>query len=120
MANPNIVNVTTILGKTAGTVATASAAALISNSADSGKIYKVNTLYVANTSTTTAYNISVEVFKGGATAYRIANAVSVPVGGSVVVIGKDSSLYLEENDSLRVFASTANFLNVVASWEEIN
>jgi hypothetical protein len=120
MANPNIVNVTTIYGKTAGTVATASAAALVTNSAASGKIYKVNTLYVSNTSTTTGYDITVDIFKGGATSYKIANAVTVPVGSSIVVVGKDTSIYLEENDSLRVLASTAGFLNVVASWEEIN
>lgn len=120
MANPNIVNVTTIYGKVTGALAGTSESAIITNSAASGKIYKVNSLYVANTSSTTSYNITVDLYKGGTTSYKIANTVAVPTGSTLVVIGKDSSIYLEEGDSVRVSASAANFLNVVASWEEIN
>ncbi len=120
MANPNIVNVTTIYGKVTGALAGTSESAIVTNSAASGKIYKVNTLYAANTSTTTTYSVTIDLYKNGTTSYKIASGVSVPVGGSIIVVGKDSSIYLEEGDSVRVSASAANFINVVASWEEIN
>lgn len=120
MANPNIVNVTTIQGKVSGSLATTSLTGVVSNSAASGKVYKINSMYVANTSTNTNYTITVDVYKGGTTSYKIANEVTIPVGSSIIAIGKDSSIYLEEGDSIRVAASAANFLNVITSWEEIS
>lgn len=120
MANPNIVNVTSIYGKVAGAVAGTSAANIVANSAGSNKIYKINTVTVSNINTTTAYSITIDLYKSGTTSYKIANEVAVPVGGSVIAISKDSSVYLEEGDSLRALASGASALNVVVSWEEIS
>ena len=48
MAAPNIVNVATITGKTVGLAVTTSATAIVANSAASGKVFKVNALYVSN------------------------------------------------------------------------
>jgi hypothetical protein len=41
MANPNIVNVTDIRGKTAIALVTSTAAAIVSNGAGSNKIFKI-------------------------------------------------------------------------------
>jgi hypothetical protein len=48
MANPNIVNVTTITGKTAGQLVGTNGTAIVSNPANSGKVLKINALYVSN------------------------------------------------------------------------
>ncbi len=48
MAAPNIVDVTTIIGKTAVQAVGTSATAIVTNSAASGKVLKVNALYVSN------------------------------------------------------------------------
>jgi polyisoprenoid-binding protein YceI len=48
MAAPNIVNVSTITGKSAGIAVTTSAAAIVANGAGSNKVFKVNALYVSN------------------------------------------------------------------------
>lgn len=117
MANPNIVNVSAIYGKTAVQAVGTSATAIITNSAASGKVLKVNALYISNVENSTSYQITVDVYRSS-TAYRITTAVAVPAYSSLDVINK--SIYLEEGDSLRLTANSANKLEAVASYEEIN
>jgi hypothetical protein len=124
MAAPNLANPTTITGKTT-TVALANTSAntIITNPASSGKVLKVNSLYVANVDGTTAANITVQYYSAaniGGTAYPIVFTVAVPADATLVVIGKDTQIYLEENTSIGATASVANDLTVVASYEEIS
>ena len=119
MANPNIVNVTTIQGKVAGAAVTTSAAALVTNASSSGKILKINALSIANISASAA-SINVDVYKNQTTAYRLAYTITVPANATLVVISKDTSIYLEENDSLRITASANTALEAVCSYEEIS
>jgi hypothetical protein len=116
MAAPNIVAVATISGKTAVQVVGTSATAIVTNSAGSGKVQKVNALYISNINTATA-NINVDVYRS-TTAYRIAYTVSIPASASLDILTK--SLYLEEGDSLRLTASSAGYLEAVCSYEEIS
>ena len=51
MAQPNIVNVSTIYGNTAVANVTNVYSNLVVNSASSGKAYKINSLYVSNANT---------------------------------------------------------------------
>lgn len=120
MANPNIVNVTTIQGKIAGAAVTTTATALVSNSASSNKILKINSLTIANIDGTNAATVNVDVFKNQATPFRLAQVISVPAGATLVIVSKDTSIYLEENDSLRVTASANSRLEAVCSYEEIS
>ena len=117
MAAPNIVSVTTITGKTAVAVLTASAAAIVTNSAASGKVLKVNSLYVANVDGVANYSLTLDIFRSS-TAYRIAYQVVIPAGATMDVITKP--IYLEEGDSLRAFGSTTLKLEAVCSYEEIS
>ena len=63
MAAPNIVNVTTITGKTAVLAVTTSATAIVTNSAASGKVFKVNALYVSNVDGAAAADVNVDIFR---------------------------------------------------------
>lgn len=119
MANPNIVNCNTMTGKTTATILSASYATQISNAAASNKLFKVNTIIAANTATTTTYTVSVDLYRNS-TSYVMMSAVSVPAGSSVVLIGKDSPIYLEEGDSIRALGSSANYITLVSSYEEIS
>jgi hypothetical protein len=124
MAAPNIVNVATITGKTA-TVALAdtNATAIINNAALSGKVLKVNSLYAANVDGTNACDVTVALYSQddlGGTAYPIASTIPVPADSTLVVIDKDSPLFLEEDKSIGVTAGAANDLAIVASYEEIS
>jgi len=123
MANPNIVNVTTIYGNTSTALSTTSATSIASNAAASGKVYKVNSIVVANTNGTSAANITINVYSAaalGGTAYPIASTISVPANATLIVTDKTTSFYLLEDKSIGATAGTANYLTVTASWEEIN
>ena len=120
MAAPNIVNVTTIYGKTAGLAVTTSATAIVTNSAASGKVLKINTLIISNVDGTNACDITVDIYKNQTTAYELASTVTVPADASLIIISKENSIYLEENDSLRLTASAASDLEAVCSYEEIS
>ena len=117
MANPNIVNVTSIYGKTAVQAIGTSATAIVTNSAASGKVLKLNALYIANVDGTVNASVNVDVFRSS-TAYHIAKTVTVPADGSLDVLTK--SIYLEEGDSLRLTASASGDLEAVCSYEEIS
>jgi hypothetical protein len=117
MAAPNIVNVATITGKTAVQAVGTSATAIVTNSAASGKVFKVNALYVANIDGTASADITVDLFRSS-TAYPIASTVLVPADASMDILSK--AIYLEEGDTLRCTASAAGDLTAVCSYEEIS
>ena len=119
MANPNIVNVSTINANTAVMTVTTTAANIISNPASSNKVYKINALTVANGSLTTTANVTVDYQKTG-TYYPIAGNVTVPTNATLVVVSKDTSLYLLEGDSLRCNATATVGMTAVVSFEEIS
>ena len=120
MAAPNIVNVTTITGKTAGLAITTTPTAIVSNSSGSGKILKVNSLYISNINGTASADVTVDVYKSGATAFRLAYLITVPAKSTLTPIAKDIQIYLEENDSLRLTASANTYLEGVCSYEDIS
>lgn len=124
MAAPNIVNVSTIIGKTAvADLTTTAATSILSNSSASGKVFKVNSLIVSNVDGSTAADVTVSLYSAasiGGTATQIVSTVSVPADSSLVVISKDSSIYLEEDRSIGATAATANDLKVICSYEEIS
>lgn len=117
MAAPNIVNVATITGKTAVQAVSTSATAIVTNSAGSGKVFKINALYVANIDGTNAADITVDFYRS-TTAYPIASTIAVPADASLDVVSK--AIYLEEGDAIRCTASAAGDLTAVCSYEEIS
>jgi hypothetical protein len=124
MAAPNIVNVTTITGKSAVVDLTGTSATLVvENPAASNKVFKINSLVVSNVDGTNAADITISFFSEdniGGTATEIVSTVSVPADASLVVIDKNTSLYLEEDRSIGATAGSANDLKVIVSYEEIS
>lgn len=124
MANPNIVNVTDIRGRTTVTdLTTTGATAVVSNAAASNKVFKINSLIVSNVDGSAAADVTISLFSQddiGGTATQIVSTVTVPADASLVVITKDTSIYLEEDRSIGATASAANDLKVVCSFEEIS
>ena len=123
MANPNIVSVASIYGRTLYTnnVST-SASPIVVNSSSSGRIYKINSLIVANIDGTNSADITVTLRNaaGGTTHSTLASTVAVPADATLIVISKDTSIYLEEDMSLYVQASAASDLSATLSYEEIS
>jgi hypothetical protein len=124
MSAPNIVNVTTITGKSAVVdLTTTSATAVVSNAAASGKVFKINSLVVSNVDGTNAADITVSYYSEddiGGTATQIVSTISVPADATLVVIDKGTSIYLEEDRSIGATAGTASDLKVLVSYEEIS
>jgi hypothetical protein len=120
MANPNMLALTTISGtKSSVAPSNTSANSIISNAAASGTIVKVNSLVVANTDTV-ARNCTINVYSAAAlagTAFALCSVTSIPANSTLVVISKDTAIYLTEDSSLGITAGTANTLVANASYE---
>jgi hypothetical protein len=127
MANPNIVAVAAIYGNTSTNLISSTndpfATALVSNAASSGKVFKINSIVVANVDGTSAADITIKIFSQddlGGTGTAIVSTISVPADASLIVTDKTTTFYLLEDKSIGATASVANDLVVTVSWEEIN
>ena len=124
MANPNIVNVTDIRGKTTyAALTTTLTTVLLANAASSGKVFKVNSIMVSNVDGSTAADVTIDIntaAAGSGTSYALANTISVPADATLSVVDKTNSFYLEEDKSILGGASANSDLEIVISYEEIN
>lgn len=120
MAAPNLVNVTSIYGKTMGAALGTTLTTTLLTCA-SNKVLKINSIIVANVDGTNAADASITFYDSSATAsYRLASTVSVPADSTLIVIGKDSPIYLEESDEIRGGAGAASDLEITISYEELD
>ena len=116
MATPNLINVDTITPKVQIQAVTTSRADIIDVAAE--YCAKVNSLIIANIDGSNAADIRVEVsIDNGSNYFAIASTVSVPADASIVVIGKDNGIYLDETDLLAVTASANSDLVACVSYE---
>ena len=123
MADPNIINATSILGKTVFDADVAvTASAIVSNATNTDKILKINSLIISNIDGTNAADITATVRNAaGGTIYSyLTHTVSVPADATLVVISKDTAIYLEEDMSIYLQASVAGDLSATCSYEEIS
>ena len=130
MANPNIVNVTSILGTTTYlTPSATSAVVLLPNAASSGTVFKINQIVAANVNGTSAVDTTVSIYSNGAvaqgsapsggTAYPVVSTVSVPADASLIVTDKTTAIYLMEGTSITVTSGTASGITYTISYEVI-
>ena len=120
MAAPNIVNVTSIFGKTMGADLGLTATTDILTCA-ANKVLKVNTIIVSNIDGSNNTDATVYFYDSSAAArYALASTVTVPADSSLVIVGKDNPIYLEESDQIEGGASEANDLQIIISYEEID
>ena len=123
MANPNIVNVTSILGETVVGALTTTLTVLVSNAASSGKVYKVNTIISSNIDGTNDGAVTFGInsnANGTGTTIDLAATVTVPADATLVVLDKNSSFYLQEDKSIVGLANANSTLEYVISYEVIN
>ena len=122
MANPNIVGVTAIVGNSLTVAVGTSATQLASNAASSGKVFKINSIVIANIDGTSAADVTVNIYSAaslGGTASAIASTISVPADASLIVTDKTTAFYLLEDRSIGAIAGTAGDLVATISFEEI-
>lgn len=122
MAAPNLNSSTNTINARVATLALSATTetTLLSNAASSNKMLRVRAITVNNVGTTGTVDVTLRYYSaasgGTATAFP---AITIPVGGSVIVIGAENSLPLEEDRRLTVQASAANFATVICSYEEV-
>jgi hypothetical protein len=124
MAAPNIANVTSIIGKTAYVIpSTTGATVLLANTASSNKVFKINSIIVANADGSTPVEVSVAIntnASGSGTGYAIASTIAVPADASLIVVDKENYFYLEEDKSIVVLSNSANDVSFTVSYEELS
>jgi len=120
MAAPNIVNVSSIYGKTMGAaLGTTLTTDILTCPAD--KVLKINSIIVANVDGSSAANVTVYFYDNSATTrYSLANNITVNAGATLIVMAKDSPIYLEEADQIEAGASATGDLEIVVSYEELD
>lgn len=130
MANPNIVNVSTIYGTTTYyTPSGTTAVVLVTNAAASNTVYKIDNVVAANV-TGTAATVTVSIYTNGAvsqgsapsggTAYPIIYQALVPANASLVIVDKSTAFYLQEGTSISVTSGTASAITFTTSYEAIS
>ena len=122
MANPNIVNVTSIYGTTSYLIpSTTSATVWTALTPAAGTVNKIDNIVASNV---TASNATVTVAinsaaAGAGTNYRLIYQVPVPVNASIVIVDKSTAFYLGEAQSIVVTVGTASAIELTSSFEAI-
>jgi len=119
MAAPNLLNPTTATGKVVPLNLITSAQDLIVNSAASGTVVRVNAITIANAIGSAAVDVTVYLNRSS-TNYPLAFTVTVPADASLIVVGKDNFIYLEEGDKITALASVTPGLTAIASYDIIS
>jgi len=122
MANPNIVNVTSIYGNTSYLIpSTTGATTWTALTPASNTVNKIDNIVAANvTGSVAAVTVAINSAAAGAgTNYRIVYQIPVPVNASIVVVDKSTAFYLGEAQSIVVTVGTANAIELTASYEAI-
>ena len=122
MANPNILNATSIYGNVTYLVPSGtSATAWTALTPAVGTVNRIDYIMAANV-TGTAATITVSVNSatgGGGTAYRIAFQIQVPANTTLILSDKSTAIYLGESQSIVVTSGTTNAIELTASYEAI-
>ena len=134
MANPNIVNVSSIYGNTAYVIPSTTSATtswtyngtttLTGLTPATNTVNKIDNIVVSNTTSSAAtctVGIGNNATFGSATVVSyLAYQISVPPNASVIVTDKTTAFYLTENQSIGVTSGTASALTYTASFEAIS
>ena len=120
MAAPNILNASIITGKQYGAALdTTTTTSLVANASSSDDLYKINSIIVSNVDGTNSADVTVSWYDGSNDRH-LAKTVAVPADSTLVVVGKDSPIYLEEGHSIRGGAGTNSDLEVLICYDELD
>ena len=116
MATPNLVNIATITPFTIAGAVTTSNVDIIDVATN--KTRKINSIIISNVDGSNSATVSISVsVDNGSNFYHLAKSVAVPADATLVVIDKNSQIYLDETDLLRIVGSANNDLEYVVSGE---
>jgi hypothetical protein len=122
MANPNIVNVTSIYGNTSYLIpSTTAATTWTALTPAAGTVNKIDNIVASNvTASAIAVTVAINSAAAGAgTNYRLIYQVPVPVNASIVIVDKSTAFYLGEAQSIVVTVGTGSAIELTSSYEAI-
>ena len=112
MANPNIAGLTYIYGHTLTMAVTTGWVTMLTTA--SNQINRINSIIVSNVDGANDADINIQI-----EGYYIARSITVPATSSLVVVSKDTGLYLTESQSMQCYASANSDLQLVMAYEQI-
>ena len=121
MASLNIVGVSSIIARSVATssLQSGSLSPILTNAAASSHVYKINSVTVSNKSLT--LNIPIDLTMQSASVdYYLGKSIVVPASSSVILVGKENAIYLEEGSSVRGMAYATGSLDVVIGFEDLS
>ena len=117
MAAPNILSATSIYGKSAGfDLDTTTTTTLLTCASE--KLYKINSIIASNNHGSSSASVTVNFNDG--TRWTIASTVTVPADSTLVILGKDSPIYLEEGFTIEGGASSNNMIDLIIAYEVLD
>jgi hypothetical protein len=122
MANPNLINSSSIYGNTSYLIpSTTSATTWTALTPAAGTVNKINNIVASNvTAAVASVTVAINSAAAGAgTNYRLVYQVPVPVNASIVVVDKSTAFYLGEAQSIVVTVGTASAIELTTSYEAI-
>ena len=120
MAVPNIVNVTTIYGRSTGAALTTN---LITTqlTCPVNKVLKINSIFVSNVDLLDSVEVTVDFYDSSqTTSFALSSTIIVPSKSTLIVVGKETGIYLEEGDEIRAGASHIDRAEIIISYEELD
>ena len=122
MANPNLINTSSIYGSTNYLIpSTTSATVWTVLTPAAGTVNKVHNIVASNV-TASAATVTVAINSaaaGAGTNYRLIYQVTVPINAAIVIVDKSTAFYLGEAQSIVVTVGTASAIELTASYEAI-
>jgi hypothetical protein len=122
MANPNLINASSIYGSTSYLIpSTTSATTWTALTPAAGTVNKIDNIVASNvTASTATVTVSINsAAAGGGTAYRLIYQLPVPINAAVVIVDKSTAFYLGEAQSIVVTVGTASAIELTASYEAL-
>lgn len=117
MTAPNLLNIATVTAATAVANVSTTSANIVTNSAASSTVVKINSLIVANANTLgSSVSFTAGISRASGT-YPLSPSITVPANASLIAISKDANIYLVEGDGLYVISGSNTSLQAICSYE---
>lgn len=118
MANPNMAAATTIYGNLTVASLTTSTSNTVTNSSGSSSVLKMNSITIANYSASNVYaNVMVN---RSSQSYYLSGNILIPGNSTLIVLAKDTTVYLLEGDVIQANVSSNSSASFIASFETIS
>lgn len=116
MSNPNIKTGATVQAFNAPVLVGTTYAAVVSNASTSNSLQKVSSVHICNITAATSCAVTVAL-SNGTTYYHLVAGQAVT--NPIQPVTRQTPVYLEEGDSICIYAATSGHLEAVVNYEQV-